>query len=302
MGMGLELYKASRGAREIFDAVDDCLSFRITEIMFNGPASELGKTINAQPAIMAVSLASLAALGEWSYDNNLEPSVFAGHSLGEYTALVASGAVDLIDGVRLVKERGALMQMAAERQEGGMAAIIGLDENTLQEVCRETGTQIANINTRDQVVISGNRIALERAMDSASRRGARKTIQLAVAGAFHSQLMAPAQRGLVDVLDDIGFKEPKAPIVANFSAEMITTRDEIRQELVSQLCNCVLWRQSVECMINMGILLFVEFGPGKVLNSLVKRIDRQAKTANVDSPSAARQLAEQTVPLYTLSE
>lgn len=297
VGMGLELYKTSRRAKEIFDLVDTSLSFPLSKLMFDGPTSELEKTINSQPAIMAASLASLAALEECAPHEQPEPVAFAGHSLGEYTSLVAAGVVDLADGFRLVRERGSLMQRAAERQSGGMAAIIGLDDVTLEEVCQETGVEIANVNSHDQIVISGDRIALARAMDLASARGARKTIPLAVAGAFHSQLMAPAQEGLCQALGETTFREPKAPIVANLSGQMLTTGEEIKEELKSQLCNCVQWKQSVECMIDMGVSTFVEFGPGRVLTSLVKRIDRQAKTVNVGDVDSAQKVAVQSSSL-----
>ncbi|MFB3091897.1 MAG: dihydroxy-acid dehydratase, partial [Dehalococcoidia bacterium] len=166
-----------------------------------------------------------------------------------------------------------------------------------KEVCQETGVEIANVNSDDQIVISGDRIALARAMDLASARGARKTIPLAVAGAFHSQLMASAQEGLCQALGQTTFREPKAPIVANLSGQKLTTGEEIKEELKNQLCNCVRWKQSVECMIDMGVSTFVEFGPGRVLTSLVKRIDRQAKTANVGDVDSAQKVAVQSSSL-----
>ncbi len=291
--MGSELYNTSRRAREVFDTVDMSLSFSLSKLMFNGPSSELEKTVNSQPAIMATSLASLAALEELEQYEQVEPVVFAGHSLGEYTSLVASGVMDLVEGIRLVQRRGSLMQEAAESHSGGMAAIIGLDDVTLEEVCQEAGVEIANVNSQDQIVISGDCVALDRAIELATAAGARRAILLPVAGAFHSQLMAPAQEGLCKALEESTFREPKAPIVANLSGQQMTTWQEIKEELESQICQCVRWKESVECMIDMGVSTFVEFGPGRVLSSLVKRIDRQARTANVGDSSSAQKVAEQ---------
>ena len=293
MGMGQELYQTSRRAREVFDTVDESLSFSLTKLMFNGPSCELEQTVNSQPAIMATSLASLAALEELEVCEPVSPAAFAGHSLGEYTSLVAAGVLSLVEGIQLVQRRGSLMQMAAERRSGGMAAVLGLDEETLAEVCRDAGVEIANVNSHDQIVISGDKCALQGAMESAKAAGARRVIPLAVAGAFHSQLMAPAQNGLNRALDESTFNAPSAPIVANLSGQQITTGEEIKQELEGQICHCVQWKQSVECMIDMGVTTFVEFGPGRVLSGLVKRIDRQAKTANVGDSTSAQKVAEQ---------
>ena len=291
--MGQELYQTSLRAKEVLDTVDESLSFSLTKLMFNGPSCDLQKTVNSQPAIMATSLASLAALEELEMCEPVAPVAFAGHSLGEYTSLVAAGVLDLVDCIQLVQRRGSLMQMAAEHRSGGMAAILGLDEDTLAEICREAGVEIANVNSHDQIVISGDKAALEVAMQSAKAAGARRAIALAVAGAFHSQLMAPAQDGLSKALEENTFSPPTAPIVANLSGQQLTTGEEIKQELESQICHCVRWKQSVECMLGMGVTTFVEFGPGRVLSGLVKRIDRQAKTANVGDSSSAQRVAEQ---------
>jgi [acyl-carrier-protein] S-malonyltransferase len=295
--MGLELYKTSRAAKEIFDLVDTSLSFPLSKLMFEGPASELERTVNSQPAIMGASLASLAALEEFVPRDHLCPMALAGHSLGEYTSLVAADVVDLMEGIRLVRERGRLMQEAADWQAGGMAAIIGLDEITLEEICQETGVEIANVNSDSQIVISGERIPLARAMDLASARGARKTVPLAVAGAFHSHLMAPALAGLSQALAETTFRDPKAPIVANLTGESLNTANEVKTELERQLYGCVQWKRSVECMADMGVSTFIEFGPGRVLTSLVKRIDRQATVVNVEDLASARQVAEQGMVL-----
>ena len=239
VGMGQELYQTSRRAREVLNTVDESLSFSLTKLMFNGPSCDLQKTVNSQPAIMATSLASLAALEELEMCEPVAPVAFAGHSLGEYTSLVAAGVLDLVDGIQLVQRRGSLMQMAAEYRSGGMAAILGLDEDTLAEIFLKAGVEIANVNSHDQIVISGDKAALESALQSAKAAGARRVIPLAVAGAFHSQLMAPAQDGLSKALEESTFNPPTAPIVANLSGQQLTTGEEIKQELESQICHCV---------------------------------------------------------------
>lgn len=295
VGMGLELYKTSKAAKEIFNLIDSTLSFPLSKLMFEGPSSELEKTVNSQPAIMGASLASLAALKEYAAVERVWPTAIAGHSLGEYTSLVAAEVIDLVEGISLVRERGRLMQEASDCQAGGMAAIIGLDEPTLREVCVETGVEIANVNAENQIVISGGSALLSYAMDLASSRGARKAIPLAVAGAFHSQLMAPAQERLSQLLEKTAFRDPKVPIVANLTGESLNTAAEIKTELEMQLYGCVQWKRSVEAMEGMGVSTFVEFGPGRVLTSLVKRITRQATIVNVEDSTSARRAAEQGV-------
>ena len=290
--MGAGLYKDSPKAQGIFDLIDDALSFDLTKLMFEGPADELQKTVNSQPAIMAMSLAALATLEEYRIQDSLKPAAYAGHSVGEYTSLVSSGVLDVEDGIRLVRERGRLMQKASDSREGGMAAIIGLDDITVEEICQETGVEIANVNSDNQIVISGDRISLARAMDFCAARGARKTIPLAVAGAFHSHLMAPAQSGLSELLDQTTFNDPHAPIVANLSGSVLSTGTDVKNELKMQLCGCVMWKESITSMLRMGISTFVEFGAGRVLTSLIKRIDRTVELINVEDLESAEKLAK----------
>ena len=302
VGMGLELYRSSRAAREIFDQVDDILSIPLSRLIFEGPEEELQKTINSQPAIMATSLACLKAVGEFQQQDMCRPEVVAGHSLGEYTSLVVSGVLDLADGMRLVRERGRLMQEASELHPGSMAAIIGLDEMTVDEICQETGAEIGNINGYDQMVISGDRLCVARAVDMASIRGARKAIPLAVSGAFHSSLMSPAQRGLGEAIEGLELRDPVIPIIANSTSTPLTTAQAVKDELLTQLCSCVQWRKSVSRMLDSGVSSFVEFGPGRVLGSLIKRIssapaygDRSVDILNVADVSSARKVAEAVV-------
>ena len=216
VGMGLELYQGSPAAKAVIDEVDAALGAPLSRIFFEGPEDELRRTINAQPGIMAVSLACLKAMEEvLGQDGMPRATLVAGHSLGEYTALVAAGALNLADAARLVRERGRLMQYAADLTEGGMAAILGMEDAALEDICRETDTEISNVNTQDQTVISGNKASVEKAMELANARGARRTVALPVAGAFHSRLMGPAQEGLARAVEEIAFNDPSIPIIAN---------------------------------------------------------------------------------------
>ena len=292
VGMGLELYQGSSAARAVFDEVDDALGSPLSKLIFKGPEEELTRTVNAQPAIMAVSLACLKAMEETLDQGSFPaPSLLAGHSLGEYTAVAASGAVDIGDTARLVRERGRLMQEACDSSSGSMGAIIGLDEITLEEVCRETGTYISNINSEEQIVISGEKVALAHAMDLASARGASRVIPLNVSGAFHSGLMEPAREGLKQAIASLHFRDPKIPIVANCTGEPLTSAEAIKEELISQICSCVQWKRSVQYMISSGVSTFIELGPGKVLTGLVRRMHPEAKTANINNVSSILALA-----------
>ena len=297
VGMGLELYQTSRAAKDVFDQVDDILSMPLTDIIFNGPEEDLKKTAHSQPAIMATSLACYKALEE--LNGAARPTAVAGHSLGEYSSLVVAGVLDLEDGVRLVQERARLMQEAAEMRPGSMAAIIGLDEETVEEVCSETGAEMANVNGSDQVVISGDKLCVARAVDMCSLRGAKKAIALAVNGAFHSSLMSPAQEGLASAIDNARFRDPAVPVIANATSIPMTSAAQARAELKTQLCSCVQWKQSVARMIDEGVSSFVEFGPGRVLAGLIKRISanpsyggNHVEIMNVADPSTARKVAE----------
>jgi [acyl-carrier-protein] S-malonyltransferase len=299
VGMGKELYESSRVARDIFDEVDEILSIPMTKLIFEGPDDQLRATVNSQPAIMATSLACLKVIEEFHHPDTYLPAALAGHSVGEYTSLVASGVLGLADGIRLVRERGRLMQEASELRPGSMAAIIGLDEITLEEICHETGAEIANINGGNQIVVSGTRLCVARAIDMASIRGARKAIPLAVSGAFHSSLMSHAQEGLAAAMEEIDFRDPAVPIFSNVTSAPLTTAAEVKSELLVQLCSCVLWKQSVGNMIDSGVSRFIEFGPGRVLGGLIKRISAAEDHGNghvdvlsVGDLASARNLVE----------
>jgi len=282
VGMGQELFDNSEAARDVFGQVDEALGRPLTKLIFEGPEEELRETANAQPAIMAVSLACVKAMEEkLGAESMPSPVVMAGHSLGEYTALAVAGVLDVADTAHLVQARSSLMQQACDRNPGTMAAILGLDEMTAEEIARETGTYVSNINTAEQIVISGERMAIAQALDLASARGAKKVIPLRVGGAFHSGLMESARTGLAEAMEKVTFSDPEVPIIGNCTGRPLTTTDSIKQELVSQVCDCVQWKRSVDYMVDAGVSEFIEVGPGTALSGMVKRIARGAKTTNV---------------------
>jgi [acyl-carrier-protein] S-malonyltransferase len=287
VGMGKDLHLNSVAAREVFDEIDDVLGRKLTDVMFDGTPEDLTRTENAQPAITAVSLASWKAMEE-AAGSAVLPAMTTGHSLGEYSSLAVAGVLSIKDTVNLVVERGRLMQVACDQRPGGMAAIIGIDEQTVEEVCREAGAYISNINTAQQIIISGDHQRLARAIDLASARGAKRAIPLSVNGAFHSGLMAPAQSGLNDVLDSLNFNDPEVPIVGNVTATALTTGAEVKDELKLQLQSCVQWNNSIQYMADNGISEFVEVGPGQVLSGMVKRIVPGAKTRAVGDFDSAQ--------------
>ncbi len=287
VGMGLDLYRNSAIAREVFEKTDQALNFPLSRLCFEGPEEELRKTINAQPAIMAVSIACLKAFPElWQ---RLQPSFVAGHSLGEYTALVAADAVEFTDAIYLVRERGRLMQEAGLMQPGGMAAIMGVDEFAMMDVCQRFGIDIANINSPNQLVISGEVEALKQAMDWAQSQGAR-VVPLDVSGAFHSQLMEPAMGEIAQIVSQIELRDPKIPIVANTNVRTMTTATAIKEELPRQVRHCVHWLYSVQYMVRRGVSTFVEIGPGKVLSGLIKKTDKRVQTINISDISSIEAL------------
>lgn len=278
VGMGLDLYKTSPAARAVFEAADDTLGFSLSSLCFEGPDEELRRTINTQPAILVVSIAALKYAQERGLlEGQLKPAFVAGHSLGEYSSLVAAGVLSLPDAVRLVRERGRLMEEAGQKCPGGMVALLGLNEGTAEEICQVTGTEIANINCSGQIVISGSKNAISNAIDVARAKGARRAISLDVSGAFHSSLMQWARRGLKRVIDVLHFHNPRIPIIANTTAKPLIRANAVRAELQNQLCRCVHWQKSVEFMRDEGVSTFVELGPGDVLTGLIQRICPDAK-------------------------
>jgi [acyl-carrier-protein] S-malonyltransferase len=285
VGMGRDLYQDFEAAKTVFDQADQSLGFPLSHLCFDGPEDELRQTVNAQPAIVATSFACLEASRERI---GLPPSFVAGHSLGEYTALAAAGVLDFANAVYLARERGRLMHEAGQITPGGMVAIIGLDEAPLSELCAETGARIANINCPGQIVISGAADNLNQATEMAKSRGAHRAIPLQVSGAFHTPLMQPAVDGMAKIIAKLEFNDPTIPIIGNTTAQPLTTARAVREELLNQLCNCVLWQRSVEYMTGDGVSTFIEIGPGRVLAGLIKRIDRDVKILNIGDAESAR--------------
>ena len=295
VGMGCDLCQNFASARAVFEQVDNTLGFPLSRLCFEGPEDELRQTINLQPALVTVSLACLKAAHDVAGDNGLPPPAFvAGHSVGEYTALAAAEVLDFATTVYLARERGRLMHEAGLRRPGGMVAVIGLDEASLAEVCNETDTQIANVNSPGQLVIGGAKENLARAADLAQIKGAQRTILLPVSCAFHTQLMQPAVDIMSEIIAALSFGKPLIPIVANTTAQPLTTAEQVKAELVRQLCTGVQWQRSIEYMVNDGVSTFIEIGPGKVLSGLIKRIDKNVKTLNIGDVNAIKDIVNLT--------
>jgi len=293
VGMGQDLYNTCPAAKKIFEEADDRLGFSLSGLCFEGPEDELRKTVNAQPALVTMSYACLKVAQETG-KGLPSPAYLAGHSLGEYTALAAADVLDFADTVFLARERGRLMYEAGLRQPGTMAAIIGLDEAVLSDICLETDTRIANFNCPGQLVISGATGNVEKAVEMAKEKGASRAIPLQVSGAFHTPLMQPAVDGMAEILPTLTFREPTIPIIANTTAQPLTTSEAIKTELLEQLCNGVRWQGSIEYMLGNGVTGVIEIGPGKVLTGLMRRIDRSVETLNIGDAGAIRALAEQS--------
>lgn len=291
VGMGARAYADSAAARAVFDRADAALGAPMSRLILEGPEAELVRSHNAQPAILCVSIALLRAAQERLGAAMPQAAFMAGHSVGEYAALVAAGSLTLEDGLRLVRTRGELMQAACEAAPSGMAALIGLTLGPARQACEGTGAQVANVNSAEQIVLGGPRDALERAIENAKALGARRAIPLNVAGAFHTEVMRPAQDRMAPVLDGAAIAAPSTPIVANTSASPLGTADDLRSELAEQLCSCVYWQQSVELMAAQGVDRFIEFGPGSVLTGLAKRIAPDASALAVSDLDALSALA-----------
>jgi len=285
VGMGSDLYENFASSRAVFRQADEVLEFPISQLCFEGPEEELRLTINAQPAILTASYACLEAARE-ANSGLPEAQFMAGHSLGEYTALAVSGVFDFRTAVYLARERGRMMHEADTVRPGSMAAVIGLEEPVLLEVCQQTGTCIANINSPGQLVIGGDTDGVTEAMALAQERGAVRVIPLAVSAAFHTPLMQPVIESMADIISRLAFADPAIPVIANTTAQPLTTAQSVKEELVQQLSHCVQWQRSVEYMIDQGVTTFLEIGPGKVLAGLIKRINRDVRTINIGDAQA----------------
>ena len=278
VGMGSELAQSDADAKAVFDRVDEALGFALSDIIFTGPDEDLIATRNQQPALLATSIAYLEVLKRRS--QLPDPTVVAGHSLGEYTALVASGALDLADAARLVRRRGELME---EHGLGGMIAVLGLDDSVLAEIASASGAEIANINAPGQTTLSGRTDALERATQLAKEAGARRVLPLPVNGAFHSSLMRPVVDGLKPMIEETRFNRPCAALIANVDGRLLTEPNELRAELAAQITASVRWVDVVQQATREGVDRFVEIGPGKVLSGLIARIAPDARTEQAEA-------------------
>jgi [acyl-carrier-protein] S-malonyltransferase len=283
VGMGRDFYEQEPAAKAIFDAADQALGFSLSSLCFAGPEDQLRLTENTQPAILTTSIAILRVLQE---KLSLTPDFTAGHSLGEYSALVAAEALSFEDAVRIVRARGQYMEQAVPAGKGAMSAIMGMDREVLAGICEEvTGkgypVQLANMNCPGQIVISGSAEGVQQAGELAKGQGARRVIPLNVSGPFHSMLMEPAAVKLADTLKQYELKDASVNVVANVSARPVRSKEDIQQSLIEQVSAPVLWEDSVAYMLEQGVDTFVEIGPGNVLSGLIKKVNRKVKTVSI---------------------
>jgi [acyl-carrier-protein] S-malonyltransferase len=300
-GMGRELAANHPAARAVFDEADRALGFSVSELCFNGSEAELKLTANTQPAILTTSVATYRVLEE----NGIQPAFVAGHSLGEFSALVAAGGLEFSDAVRLVRRRGEYMQSAVPEGVGAMAAILGLAPAQVAGICRQAADgQVvapANLNSPEQTVISGHAEAVKRAVELASAGGAKRAVMLPVSAPFHSSLMAPAAQRLEADLRATPFFPLRIPLVNNADAEITTSGDEARESLIRQVTLPVRWEESIRELIDQGVNTFVEVGPGRVLTGLLRQIDRSIHVFNVEDEKSLRSTLEKLAQAQTES-
>jgi [acyl-carrier-protein] S-malonyltransferase len=291
-GMGKELAEKYPAARAVFEEADNALGFSISKMCFEGSEEELKQTANTQPAILTVSVAAYRVVAE----KGLAPDYVAGHSLGEYSALVAVGALDFSDAVRLVRKRGQYMQDAVPAGLGGMAAIMGISPAVVQDACKRAAMgeicTPANLNSPEQTVISGHASAVKRAVEIASQLGAKRSMMLAVSAPFHSALMMPAQEKLEKDLRATSFNDLQVPLVTNVDADTIRKGDEAREALVRQVTMPVRWQESMRLLLDEGVNTFLEVGPGKVLTGLMRQIERSVASLNVEDEKSLQATVE----------
>ncbi|WP_223588557.1 ACP S-malonyltransferase [Neobacillus bataviensis] len=293
VGMGQKLANEHPEVMDYFKKADERLQSSLSSLIFEGPQEELTKTTNAQPALLTTSIALL----NFFQKSGIQADFVAGHSLGEYTALVAAGALTFEEGVYAVRKRGEYMEKAVPNGEGTMAAVLGLDREKLAEVTKavdDSGfpVSLANLNCPGQIVISGSSKGVELAGEKAKQAGAKRVIPLEVSGPFHSSLMKPASSELRAVLDSLNMKNAEIPVVANVSADVMSDSAEIKEKLIEQLYSPVLWEDSVEKMIELGVDTFIEIGPGKVLSGLIKKINRSVKTYSVSDEETCQSVID----------
>jgi [acyl-carrier-protein] S-malonyltransferase len=289
VGMGKDLFDNFSAAREVFEEADDALGFSLSEMCFAGDEADLQMTANTQPAILTTSVAAFRAMESEGFQ---KPDFVAGHSLGEYSALVAAGAMSFSDAVRTVRKRGTYMQEAVPLGVGAMAAILGLPIETIEVACAEAAQgeicSPANINSPAQIVIAGNADAVDRAIEILKERGAKRAIKLNVSAPFHCDLMLPAQERLAKDLQEINFSDLRFPIIENVSGEANTKGERVRTALTEQVSKPVRWAQSVENLINEEVETFIEVGAGKVLSGLVRQINRDVRSLNVENAESLK--------------
>jgi [acyl-carrier-protein] S-malonyltransferase len=290
--MGKELASLYPAARQTFQEADDALGFSISQLCFEGPDEQLKLTENTQPAILTMSTAVARVL----HEKGIVPQFAAGHSLGEYSAHVVAGTIPFAQAVRAVHNRGRYMQEAVPAGEGGMAAIVGLTLDQLQQVCAEAAqgqvVSPANINSPDQIVVSGHRQAVERAAELAKAQGARRAVMLGVSAPFHCALMQPAQDRLEKDLQEFQLGNPEIPVISNIDAAPKTTGEGSRQALVRQVTGAVQWAKSMQTLIDLGVKTFIEVGPGKVLMGLMRQIDRSQTCLNAQDEASLKKVSE----------
>jgi [acyl-carrier-protein] S-malonyltransferase len=291
-GMGRELAEKYPAARAVFEEADQALGFSISKMCFEGSEEELKLTANTQPAILTVSVAAYRVVAE----KGLAPDFVAGHSLGEYSALVAVGSLNFSDAVRLVRKRGQYMQQAVPAGQGGMAAIMGISPAVVQDACKRAAEgeicSPANLNSPEQTVISGHASAVKRAVEIASQLGAKRSMILAVSAPFHSALMMPAQEKLEKDLRATSFADLQVPLVSNVDADTVRKGDEAREALVRQVTMPVRWQESMRLLLDEGVNTFVEVGPGRVLTGLMRQIERSVATLNVEDEKSLQATVE----------
>lgn len=290
-GMGKELSDNFAVSRHIFEEADDALGFKLSAICFSGSEDELKLTANTQPAILTASIAVLRVIEQ---ETGLKAGYLAGHSLGEYSALVCSGTLNFADAVRIVRARGTFMQEAVPVGTGSMAAMLSIEKDVLEEICRDAAqgdvVSPANFNSPGQIVIAGSVSAVARAIDLARERGFKKSMLLPVSAPFHCALMKPAAERLALALDGINYNDMLCPVVSNVEATANSEKGRVRDLLVAQVCAPVLWQQSVAAMAALGVTRFIEVGPGKVLSGLVKRITKEVATSSVEDLATLKTL------------
>ncbi len=284
VGMAKDVYDANPAAAQYFDKADEVLGFNISKLAFEGPEDELKQTANTQPALLTASVTLLEALKA----HDIQPDYVAGHSLGEYSALVAAGVLSFEDAVAIVRARGQFMEQAVPAGQGAMAAVLGAERTALSELCAAVtadghAVELANVNCPGQIVISGTREGVEAAGARVKEIGGKRAIPLEVSGPFHSSMMKPAAQLLEERLQGVNFEDAFVPVVANVTAQAVTSGDEVRKLLVEQVYSPVLWEDSVRYLIEQGVDTFIEIGPGNVLTGLIKKTDKDVRLFNISS-------------------